>query len=337
MLFFVISGYCVVASAESGLQRHESFWAYLRRRGRRIYVPYLLSLAVWAGATILYELQAQDPIALRGTTTDWVQNLTMTQWLTLLRHPVSRAADNPTLFVPAYWSLCYQEQFYIITGLLALIATRMRLRLMSLVASLTAIGVAWNILWPRLSFGIFIEYWAEFGVGALVFYRLCRARRPAVRHLIDTVLAAILGASLMIRFGPALEWGTFRGPTRVAYDELAIASGVGLALVMARRYDDALAKTIFMTPLRYLGMISYSLYLVHMSTIGQVASLTYHLTPRGTPPWLVTWTEVGLHIAFASIFWWACERPFLNKKPRLRTTAPRRVELIGEPIRAEAL
>lgn len=41
----------------------------------------------------------------------WVQNLTLSQWFTLPRHPRTRASTNPDLMVTAFWSLGYEEQF----------------------------------------------------------------------------------------------------------------------------------------------------------------------------------------------------------------------------------
>ena len=52
----------------------------------------------------------------------WINNLTMTQWLGLVFHP-THPFDNPTLFVAGYWSLNYEEQFYLVMGLIMFGAT----------------------------------------------------------------------------------------------------------------------------------------------------------------------------------------------------------------------
>jgi peptidoglycan/LPS O-acetylase OafA/YrhL len=42
MMFFVISGYCISASADSCLKKELGFGGFMYRRVRRIYPPYLL-------------------------------------------------------------------------------------------------------------------------------------------------------------------------------------------------------------------------------------------------------------------------------------------------------
>src|SRR5581483_988076 len=120
MLFFVISGYCIAAAAETGRQRGMGFGTFMWRRARRIFPPYLLALAFFA-LTRLVKLVATGSNGFSHSWLDWLQNLTLTQWLTLLWHPVADAPQNPTLFVAAFWSLNYEEQFYLVmAGLLAL-------------------------------------------------------------------------------------------------------------------------------------------------------------------------------------------------------------------------
>jgi peptidoglycan/LPS O-acetylase OafA/YrhL len=45
LVFFVISGYCVTAAADSAVHAGVGFRTYMWRRVRRIYPPYLLSVA----------------------------------------------------------------------------------------------------------------------------------------------------------------------------------------------------------------------------------------------------------------------------------------------------
>ena len=118
MVFFVISGYCITASAYSCQERGLGFWGYLRRRVRRIYPPYLLAL-VYYGVTRLIKwwLTGQDDLS-RITPWQWVQNVTLTQWVSLLPSPIPRAEENYTNLVAAFWSLGYEEQFYLLVAVL---------------------------------------------------------------------------------------------------------------------------------------------------------------------------------------------------------------------------
>lgn len=120
LVFFVISGYCIAATARSSLERGFAFRDFMWRRFRRIYPPYLFAIGFWA-ATRVAKGMTGGTWDIDRPWIDWVQNVTMTQWTSLLWHPINSAAENPKLFVAAFWSLCYEEQFYLImAGLLLL-------------------------------------------------------------------------------------------------------------------------------------------------------------------------------------------------------------------------
>jgi len=110
MVFFVISGYCITAAADACQRKGLTFGQFMWRRFRRIYPPYVFSILFWAATRVAKSIIGGTN-NLDRPLVDWVQNLSLTQWLTLLAHPANVAHRNPTLFVPAYWSLCYEERF----------------------------------------------------------------------------------------------------------------------------------------------------------------------------------------------------------------------------------
>ncbi len=171
-VFFVISGYCVTAAAQNCLRKGVGFGRYMARRLRRIYPPYVLALLFFL-ATRLVKSGAGLGDTPWGGVAYWIQNFTLTQWLSLVGAPASFAADNPTLAVAAFWSLNYEEQFYLVLGLLLLLARQRGAGavLDGLVGLLVA-GFAWNVLLPARSYGLFLEYWVLFGSGGLVYFRL---------------------------------------------------------------------------------------------------------------------------------------------------------------------
>jgi peptidoglycan/LPS O-acetylase OafA/YrhL len=124
MVFFVISGYCITASAESCRRNGGGFRDFMLRRVKRIYPPYLLAIAYFA-FTRAIRVMADPSNDFRRPVLDWVQNLTLTQWVSDLFHPVHWPAQNPKLFVAAFWSLNYEEQFYLVMGIGLLAAIRL--------------------------------------------------------------------------------------------------------------------------------------------------------------------------------------------------------------------
>lgn len=323
IVFFVISGYCIAAAGASARRNNLGFGKFMHRRVRRIFPPYLLSLALWA-AYRLAKWKATGVNELDRSWLEWFQNATLTQWVTLLRHPGDYPPANPTLFVGAYWSLCYEEQFYLVMGLLAGFGLSALVSRWMVFALLVA-GLVWNAFFPSVVFGIFIEYWAPFAIGCMVYYRLCElplcssavgTRGPRARGAIDILLLAILGGSivLFVRSGGVPPLNASGGEVRSIPQDLTVASAVAVLLVLARPFDSRIAAAWLFKPLRGLGQVTFSLYLTHQFNLGiaqRVAALVVGPQRAGTlAGWLIS---IVFLVCVGAVFWWFCERPFLNK------------------------
>lgn len=339
MLFFVISGYCIAASTDSCQRRDLGFGTFMLRRVRRIYPPYLLSLAFWSATRVIkwYSTGQND---LARPFAQWIQNITLTQWLTILVHPAPAAPTNPTLFVAAYWSLCYEEQFYLLMGLFLLLSRGLRISIRSMVIALSVVGLAWNVAFPEMACGLFIEYWALFGFGVLVFYRLCRMTSRVHRRFVDLALAAVLVGSVYLRWFAGLSWRIDapdltmleRTEVRMVYEELVIAAGFALLLIATRPFNGAISSAAWYRPLAGLGHITFSLYLIHQfnlnlakTVVGRIlrlVGLPATAGPEQAQMWYALVLEIMFHIMLASVFWYFCERPFLNRAlPSKRTSS----------------
>ena len=77
-------------------------------------------------------------------------------------------------------------------------------------------------------------------------------------------------------------------------------------------------------PLQFLGMISYSLYLIHNPITGASYYVAYRITGRslGTEAFGFV-TVVAVNIAAAYAFWWLLERPSLELSHRLEVEGRR--------------
>jgi peptidoglycan/LPS O-acetylase OafA/YrhL len=254
-LFFVISGYCIAASLEATRRRGQSPWAFFARRFWRIYPPYwaaLFGFAVVVSALEVVGLERLfrgplgvklDPVADLDWR-QWLGNLTLTEtWRPHVWGP------GRNLFTGVAWSLCFEEQFYLI-GLLALCLAprRMALTLGIVTAAVVAVrGLAW---WGgRLDDfrGTFPALWHEFAVGIAVYYGLHKARGPWQRHLVVLALAGMFVVGL-------LTGGLYT----------ASAAGFGLALLGLWRWDAAAEGLRWLLPLRACGRRCYSIYLAHL-------------------------------------------------------------------------
>ena len=320
LIFFVISGYCIAASAQNCLQRGFAFRDFMWRRIRRIYPPYLCAIAFWALSRYI-KYRVGGEWTLDRSATDWLQNITLTQWISLLWDPINNPAGNPKLFVAAFWSLCYEEQFYIVmAGLLALSSRFPKVVLHGSIA-LAIAGIAWGAVFPTQKYGIFIEYWAAFATGLLAYHRLCTVESLIVRRVIDFSLLLLTVASALIAWGLQIDWGP-RTPSNDAFvlswSSLTVASAMALVLIVLRPLDVRyLAFRPLSIPLMGLAAISYSLYLTHQFCLALATGTTrrvldfLHLPTEGP----LLWTgHVVVLLIVATIFWYFCERPFLNTK-----------------------
>lgn len=256
-IFFVISGYCIAASADASARRKESAWAFLRRRFRRIYPPYWAALAgfvmVAAGLDALGLSNLRDgsahQLAIRAPgvldVSQWVGNLTLTEtW-----RPIAWGPPYREIYTRVAWSLCYEEQFYLVCFLALATAPG---RLFGWLAALSAVVLplrvaAWHGGWLGPIDGAFPVFWHEFAAGLAVYWRLNHARTWAGRRLVEVGLAVLVlvGAGWALR--STLGAGLF-----------------AMLLIALRERDEALAASKWLAPLAACGRRCYSLYLAHM-------------------------------------------------------------------------
>jgi peptidoglycan/LPS O-acetylase OafA/YrhL len=315
ILFFVISGYCIAAAGESCVRRGWGFRGFMWRRVRRIYPPYLLTVAFFFVTRMIREYRGGEGFS--RPLYQWAMNLSLTQWLYLVAHPQTWPFHNDTLFVASFWTLCYEEQFYLVMGLLIIAAGWVRRR--NLLLLVTLVALAWNFTHLRLVYGFFLDYWALFAIGALLFYRLCRMRHVLLRRAVDVwFLSFAIGFGLLAFFRPQDTAGS-----RPMYLEFCIASTFALLLLFTRPLSEGFKDHRFGRVLMALGLISYSLYLVQEFNLVLIATISKKLLP-GHPPAGLFWAVQTMgHILLASVFWYFCERPFLNRRivPGARTAS----------------
>jgi peptidoglycan/LPS O-acetylase OafA/YrhL len=327
MVFFVISGYCITASAASCQRSGRGLRYFIGRRIKRIYPPYLLAVAFYA-LTRFAKAALGGPNDLARPPLEWLQNLTLTQWVPNLWRPIAWPSDNHHLFVTAFWSLNYEEQFYLVVAIgLALVAAY-RFSLMAGVLSLAALGLAWNWSIPgHRVYGLFIEYWAHFALGACLYFVLCVHPGRWARTGFVTALLVLAGAC-GVRL---LPWTSDTLVSLRAMVELAFLSVVTLGLFFLRPLSARISASPAWRPLAALGTISYSLYLIHQFNLNLVAGVAQRLVPMRSPHFVLIVAMVALHLGLATLFWYACERPFLSGRRAAPIAAPPRG--LGKQIR----
>jgi peptidoglycan/LPS O-acetylase OafA/YrhL len=314
MAFFVISGYCIAASTDSCRRNNIGAWGYMWRRVRRIYPPYFFSICFFV-ATRFVKMGAGMGRQLSTSVVEWIQNLTMTQWVSLVFHPARHPFDNRTLFVAGFWSLNYEEQFYLVMGLLMFGAVHFRKGMLPAIVGIMIPAFVWNLTHPLISYGFFWEYWVAFGLGSLVFHRLCKISNRNGCLAIDFGIVLLLGFSLY-RYHTSTSW-----PFRWLYTEWIVTSAFALILIYLRSWDAKFRNSRLGLIVGVFGVTSYSLYLTHQFNLRSSSIVASKLIHWGLPQFCAFFIRLAFCCSVGAVFWYFCERPFLNKPPFGRSPA----------------
>jgi peptidoglycan/LPS O-acetylase OafA/YrhL len=313
-MFFVISGYCIAATADSTRRKNGSVGTYFYRRFRRIYPPYWIFLGFGAGFLLLGDWFSPLKIA-DGTNIHrpaeldeghWIGSITLTEtWLATLRGVGAKFPFGHA------WTLCYEEQFYAVTGLTLLLA---RKRFLFVCNGISLLMLAAYVVIPRLggsTRGMFLDgFWPAFGAGVWVY-----TVRNYARNLWDAVLCGIptgfAALLLMARHCDRIFSGG-RHPGTEAFIFSAVAFAVFLALLS--KYDETLSRFRIVVPLSWCGTICYSLYLVHVPIVHAIRSVA-EIAGRGDG-WFAIGAVMPVCVAASLAMGWcfhrAVEVRFLN-------------------------
>ena len=322
-LFFVISGYCIAAAVDNSREQELPFQQFMRRRLRRIVPPYLGSLALAAVVKLATSADLFNGSRSISRAWFWLSNLSLTQWSYLtarwLQNGDGLAAPwfNPMLLLGVHWSLNYEEQFYLLCGLI--LVFHRKVRTVVLVTAFTA-GVAFfNILWPGRITGLFVDYWLQFFCGVLVYLRLCRSPSRGTARALDALL---IGGAIVLLIC-ALRRGDFPLlPNQLQFHgQLAVCAVYALLLIALRRYDEAASASLPMRALGFFGKFSYSIYLVHRPMLDALEPVSQSLQSRLGWAAADVWT-FGAVLVSAYAFYRVFEKPFLN--PSLAFSVQRR-------------
>jgi peptidoglycan/LPS O-acetylase OafA/YrhL len=322
-LFFVMSGYLIANQVLAGVNRGEqlSLAAFYARRAFRTWPAYWVVLACyflfpsWMGGSV------PPPL--------W-RFLTFTQNFNL---------STGTAFSHA-WSLCVEEQFYLVLPLAVLLGlacgSRRRqiwyafglLTLIGMTARAllwTRYGPAWqgnlNGYYPHIYYSTLCRF-DEFLPGiALAILRNCYPdiwRRLMVRGRLLSALAAVcVSLALYLaaaRFGDD-QTGFMPFMTMFGYSILALLFAVA---VMAALSPSSPISRVRIPGAYHLALWSYSIYLSHKAVGTILARL---LGPLGISPWGLFLVVAGVSVAIGALLYYLIERPFMRLRdswfPRL--------------------
>ncbi|SFU15394.1 Peptidoglycan/LPS O-acetylase OafA/YrhL, contains acyltransferase and SGNH-hydrolase domains [Mesorhizobium sp. YR577] len=256
-VFFVISGYVISKSLYRDIESYQfSILSFYERRARRI-LPAFFVVTLASGIVAYFLLLPSDLVSFAKSALA-SSFLSSNIFFYLTSDYFSPAAiEIPLLH---YWSLGVEEQFYIFFPLIAMLTYRARNHAMPfvviglMIASLIACEIARRYD-PTMAFYLLPFRAFELLIGCAL--ALPQMRFPPAGKSSATIVAGgvvvIVACMLFVR-----ETMPFPGI-------LALAPCLGTAMVVwgADRAPNTASHLLSLAPMRFLGDISYSLYLVH--------------------------------------------------------------------------
>jgi len=317
-VFFVISGYLITGLL---LREHDqtgriSMLRFYARRLRRLLPAATVTLAAVAAGSFLL----LPDVYWRSIAIEVVASALYVENWWLASQAVDYLAEGESASpLQHYWSLSIEEQFYIVWPWLVAGAAWMgaragrstRGRVAGAVGVLVAASLAHSIWFTRQEPGI--AYFAtttrvwELGLGALLATATWRPSAPVGKALGFGGLALVIAAGLVLDADTLFPGAAALLPTLGAAMVIAAGggrSGMDAALLLESR------------PARFLGDISYSLYLWHWPLI----VFYLHLTERNPGLWSGT-ALVLVSMVVATLSRKLVEEPALRMGKQQRTLA----------------
>lgn len=281
-LFFVLSGFLIYGSLMS---RRQAFLPYMARRIQRIYPAFLAVFAAYLALSFLFP--AQSKIPQDGAFWYLLQNLLLLPGMLPIEPMITVA-----------WSLSYEMFYYLVMPVLAVflrpLDTNRRVAAILALAILTVIYC--TVFGGHLRLIMFMS-------GMLLHEALKRGSAP---NGVVGALALVSGlAATMLPIGGSIE-------TLVLFGSFYL-----FCLHCFVRPEGMLARIFTWTPMRRLGNMSYSYYLVH----GLALKAAFMLLPSGQMflvllPLMFAWTLIPSMALFLLV-----ERP-LSLAPVKATSVP---------------
>ncbi|OZB78763.1 MAG: hypothetical protein B7X41_19830 [Microbacterium sp. 14-71-5] len=309
IVFFVLSGFVLTWPMLGG--RGLDLWSYYPRRILRLWLP---SAAAMVLAMVLILVTAQRP------------EDAPSMWGRTYSFPTLSAGDvlnsfflltGDTKLNNPLWTLRWELLFSLLLPVAFLLVVRIRRRhgLWLLVPGLAvAVGNAFSV--PALTYG------AVFLAGGVVAVML---RQDAGPRSAVANGAMALGGLLLIGVPDAVRvlLPAIPAPVRAGTQGLVVVGAALIVLALTRR--SLLSRLLGSAPLRFLGRISFSLYLVHVPIL--IAAV--HVAP-GTPHRALL---IAIPVAFvvAWIFMRVVEQP----SARFSRTVGRRVSVFVAGLEAD--
>ncbi len=318
-VFFALSGYLITALLlrERARTGAADLRAFYMRRALRILPAYYASIA--AAFLLTWMLGDAFTTPFRGPSDGRFFTTTLASYAFMVGNWTDAAVPSP---LGVMWSVCIEEQFYVLFPPTFALATR---RLPVVVPAIAGLAIAWACRTYFASRGDTELYRNTFAhsdgllLGALLAQATesqSRIRAWIERNARGVELGAIAASALLLilRGGasPFAYWASF-------FASAICATAIVAAMAFGR---GPIARALAWRPIAWAGTLTYAGYLVHMYGVTAAFGITRRL-PLGAievPARVVA--SIALTFALAYVAHVAVERPFLRRKAKHASLPP---------------
>lgn len=286
-LFFVLSGYLIYGSLISRPQRFSKF---MFRRVERIYPAFLAVFGFYVALSIAFPGHSKLPSGHAQAAVYLLQNLLLLPGLLPIEPMITVA-----------WSLSYELFFYLVIPILIAVlrlrarTSRWRVMLFLAIAVMTATYVA--LYGGHVRLIMFIS-------GILLYEAMIARRLPPTPRVAFVALFAGL-ASMLLPFS-----GSAWFAVKISMLFAAFFASFWVCFTYPQHW---LTRALSWTPMRWLGNMSYSYYLIHGLTLKAAFLALPMVFPFGSYGWwfycISLVTTFGLTLASAVTLFLIVERP----------------------------
>ncbi|HYP77532.1 MAG TPA: acyltransferase family protein [Polyangiaceae bacterium] len=314
-VFFVISGYLITGLLQNDIDSGRfDLLEFYHRRVRRIFPALFVvyGFCLVASALLLFPAETRSV----GQEVLWSLGFLSNVAFAKAGGYFDQSSKSAPLLHT--WSLSVEEQFYVAFPLLLLLLSRLRAWLrLTLLALLAALSCALSIhlvsVDARSAFYLVQSRAWELLVGSLL------ALAPALRLRGVLEVLGFVGLGL-IAFSVYSFGNTTPFP---GYWALVPCAGAAALLYSGRDSRTLTARLLGILPLRWVGLVSYSLYLWHWPLI------TFYSARHDELSLQARFAILGLSLLLATLSYHFVERPFRAKPYRRSARAALRIAGVG--------
>jgi len=324
-MFFVLSGFCIAASAISNQRKQQSVWDFFKRRFKRIYPPLWFSIFTVVCIPFAIELLSffktgffvfPTPAYLSFNFQDWFKLATLTQAFAVI--PGVTSLDQKFgAFNGVYWTLAIEVQFYLAMGIA--LWTR---RIYPFCLGLTIASIPFTFFPASFSTGLFLPYWPQFALGVFLYFLFDKGLIPSrvlPSRALPLVWCCALGATFLAVYWKAVE---------LPLSHFAFAAWFAMVLLLVESLEGRFVAKVLASKtaiirnvgavLMGLGAMSYSLYLLHVKL--QHLSIQVARQFLSTNSIVFDVSVILLTCTMCYLFYLVCERPFISSRPATAKT-----------------